>query len=90
MSFLSHVSAGMVKENKFFRACAYGLFGIGTFALPLIGVPAMRDPLLLPKTLAWFAVALLVLLVWLLSVTLFKEVSVRRSALDIPLLLFLG
>lgn len=63
---------------------------IGTLLIPLFFLPFTRDILNTPKQLLLEGVVLVGLLVWLFLMTLTKHVYLRRTVLDIPILIFLG
>lgn len=57
-----------------------------TAALPIFYLPYTRDMFTLPKQYLLTGAILIILLLWLGKIVLFKQVFIRRTILDIPLL----
>ncbi len=87
MTFLrQNLSAGytMVIDNA-----AHILFLVATVLMPLFYLPYTRDVISLPKQFFLYGVVLAGLLLWLFKIVLSKELYIRRTILDIPLVVFL-
>jgi tetratricopeptide (TPR) repeat protein len=75
--------------EKIGEVLPFTLLTIGTVVIPLFFLPYTRDSLNLSKELFLFVVTSLALLFWFLRVALTKQVRIRHTILDIPLVLFI-
>jgi tetratricopeptide (TPR) repeat protein len=66
----------------------FTLLAIGTAVLPILYLPITRDSINPAKELVLFLLTATAVLAWLLRIILVKEVHLRRTILDIPLVLF--
>ncbi|PIT86202.1 MAG: hypothetical protein COU33_04415 [Candidatus Magasanikbacteria bacterium CG10_big_fil_rev_8_21_14_0_10_43_6] len=67
----------------------FSILAIGTVLLPLFFLPFTRDSVNLSKELFLFIITAIALLSWFLRISRSKKIRIRRTILDIPLLLFL-
>ncbi|NCS71780.1 MAG: tetratricopeptide repeat protein [Candidatus Magasanikbacteria bacterium] len=63
---------------------------VGALVLPLFYLPLTRNVLFFPKSIFFLGVVLLGVLVWLVRVVVTKELYIRRTVVDLPILFFVG
>ncbi|MBD3311178.1 MAG: tetratricopeptide repeat protein [Candidatus Magasanikbacteria bacterium] len=74
--------------HKILKKASTALLVVGTVLIPIFYLPFTMDVLNLPKQFLLYIIVLLGLLLWLSQVVLTKELILRRTILDIPLVVF--
>jgi len=87
MTFLKRNFSG--GYSMIIDTAAHVLFLVATVLMPLFYLPYTRDVIYLPKQFFLYGIVLAGLLLWLLKIVLSKELYIRRTILDIPLVIFL-
>lgn len=78
------------KYSKFISSVLWFLLAGGTVFFPLFVFPKTGEIINLPKIFFLFVWVALLILLWSLSALFEKKLVIRKSMIDIPLLLFLG
>lgn len=90
MVFLSQEQKSFRYPYQWLDTAATTLLLLTTLLLPIFTLPATRDAIDLPKELLLGGATLAAFLLWLLRGVLAREFYLRRSAVDLPLALFLA
>lgn len=89
MSFLSSSIESQSSTRKVFNKIAFVLLVLGTITLPLVFFPFTQSIIDIPKIYFLSTLNLLLVFLFLFNTIATKEVKLRRTFLDIPVLFFL-
>ncbi len=87
MSFLAQAKTDPKAAYRFLHRIAISALGLAALLVPLVVINATRDHIDLPKQLVFSGLILVAFLSWLLHGVLVREITIRRTNLDIPVLL---
>lgn len=76
--------------TKIIRGFSTAILLLGTILMPIVILPFTRDALNLPKQLFLYSIILLLLILWVVNITMRREVIIRRTVFDVAFIIFLA
>lgn len=80
----------LLLKERLLEGLPFAVLLLLSFAFPLVFASELRQGLVLPKNILLYAGVATTLFMWLLRAVLQKRLHVRKSVIDVPLLLFVG
>lgn len=89
MSFLQSVRKKSSEKTLLYKI-TLGIFTLGIMTVPLFFLPFTQDFLNIPKTYLATTLILIISFLYILDMVLSKQVVLRRTVMDVPILVLLG